>query len=267
MDRPNYIISSVAKSLTALKQFSSKNPEWGLVDLARQCGINKSSMLRILTTLESEGFVRKNLAGKYELGLEIFHLSNTSFGFINIKKICEPFLRDACDQSGLLVHLAIVNDGSVLVIDRLWPRQNFEAIALASKVGGTVPVHCTGVGKVLAAYSEPEQRNRLVTNCSYTKFSDRTITDKDEFLKALVEVKSKGFAINEGEHETYLKCLTRPIFDRDGKIIAAFSLSGLRDVLKGEQMEFFEEISRETARKINHEFGYLTYDSYQNNKL
>ena len=127
---------------------------------------------------------------------------------------------------------------------------------LASNVGGTVPLHSTGVGKVLCAYSPNAIREKLIGASNFKKFSERTITDKSEFLATLDEVRSRGYAINEGEHEPYLKCLTRPIFNADGKIIAAFSLSGLRELLSGEGLELAQRVSQETAILINKEFGW-----------
>lgn len=252
----DYIIASVVRAVRTLKQFTADTPTHSLMDLAKRCSVNKSSMFRILATLESEGFVRQNENKKYELGIDLYHLVNSAYGFLDIKKICAPYLRTACEKSNLLIHLAIIDDNKIIIIDRIWPRNDFEAVVLASNVGGTVPLHSTGVGKVLCAYSPGIIREKLIGACDFKKFSERTITDRDEFLGALDVVRKNGYAINEGEHEPYLKCLTRPIFNADGKIIAAFSLSGLREVLNGEGLENAQQVSEETAILINKEFGW-----------
>lgn len=244
------------RAVRTLKQFTADTPSHTLMDLANRCSVNKSSMFRVLATLESEGFVRQNENKRYELGIDLYHLVNSAYGFLDIKKICAPYLKSACDKSNLLIHLAIIDDDKIIIIDRIWPRNDFEAVVLASNVGGTVPLHSTGVGKVLCAYSPNAIREKLIGASNFKKFSERTITDKSEFLATLDEVRSRGYAINEGEHEPYLKCLTRPIFNADGKIIAAFSISGLRELLSGEGLELAQRVSQETAILINKEFGW-----------
>ena len=87
--------------------------------------------------------------------------------------------------------------------------------------------HNTGAGKVLTAYSAAEVREKIISHCSFASYSERTITDKDEYRQVLDTVRRNGYATNEGESEPYLKCITYPIFGYGGKIEAALSLSGI----------------------------------------
>lgn len=253
----DYTIAAVIKALRTLKQFSSTRREMTLTELSNCCDITKSSMLRILASLQSEGFVKYDEeTKKYKLGIAIFHLGNTAFEFLDIKKVALPVLKSAASESQLLIHLAVLEDDEIVVIDKIWPTDNLDMVALISYVGGSVPVHCTGVGKILAAYAGPHQREVLLERCDFKAYTERTIDNREDFLKELELVRQRGMAFNDGEHEPYLRCITRPIYNSEGKVVAAVSLSGLKDVVTDEKFEFFNRISKKTAMAVSKELGY-----------
>jgi len=253
---PDYIIQSVVKALKTLKQFSAEEKQLTMTELSKRTGINKSNMLRILTSLESENFVKFNdETKKYQLGIAMYNLGNTAFGFLDVKKICYPILREASTDAQVLIHLAVEQDGKVLVIDRIWPNYHEDIAGLVSQIGGNVPTHCTGVGKVLAAYSSSDRLQKMLAACKFERHSERTITDKEMFLKELAKVKAQGFALNDGENEDYLRCITRPVFDGNGKLVAAFSLSGLRTVMDDEHLPYYQDVSKRVALELCKEFG------------
>lgn len=253
----DYRIAAVVKALKTLKQFDSQHREMTLTELSKACGITRSSMLRILVSLESERFIRYDeQTKKYKLGIAIYHLGNTAFDFLDIRHVAAPILKKVAANNNFFFHLAVLQDDEIIVIDRIWPSQNLDMMALVSTVGGTVPVHCTGVGKVLAAFADREQRDRLLAKCDFKKYTERTIASREEFLLTLEQVRQKGVALNDGEHEAYLRCITRPLYNSEGQVIAALSLSGLRDVITDNLLDNYDKISKRTAFEISKELGY-----------
>lgn len=252
-----YLITAVIKALQTLKQFDENNKEMTLTELSKKTGINKSGMLRILASLEHEGFIKfDDETKKYRLGIQIFNLGTNAYGFLDVKRICAPILKEAAQESQLLIHLAVIEDNNVVCIDKIWPNEHLDITALASYIGGIIPIHCTGVGKILCAYASPDQLKSLVANCDFERHSERTITDKDVFLSILPQIREQGFAFNDCENEPYLRCLTRPVFNAKGECVAAVSLSGLKDVLSDQKLPFYHEISIKTVQRLNREFGY-----------
>lgn len=257
MANNDYTIAAVIKALRTLKQFNPSRKEMTLTELSNCCDITKSSMLRILASLEAEGFVKYDEeTKKYKLGITIFHLGNTAFEFLNIKKVALPILKNAAAESQLLIHLAVLEEDEIVVIDRVWPTENLDMFALISSVGGSVPVHCTGVGKVLAAYANDRQQKMLLDHCDFKSYTERTIDNSDDFRKELEVVKRSGVGFNDGEHEPYLRCLTRPIYNSEGTVVAAVSLSGLKEMFTDEKMELYDRISQKTALAVSKELGY-----------
>lgn len=253
----DYTISAVTKSLKTLKLFTAQRKEMTLTELSTLSGIGKSSMLRIMASLEAEGFIRYNEdTKKYSLGISIYNLANTAYGFLDIRKIASPILKKAAAEIQLLIHLAVIEDGKIVVIDKVWPTEHFDMVALVSYIGGSVPVHCTGVGKVLTAYASERTRKKLLDGCVFERYSERTITDRAEYEKVLAQVREQGYALNDCEHEPYLRCITRPIYNGEGKVIAAMSLSGIKDVITDDKLEYYNAFSKQLARQLSREFGW-----------
>lgn len=256
-EKNDYIIASVVKALRVLKVFGS-DPDctnYTLTEISKKSSIPKAGTLRILATLESEGFVKYDEeTKKYHLGLINYRLGSTAYGILDLKKVCFPILKEAAQRSNLAIHLAMLAEDEIVVIDRIWPTNQVDIMGLIAQIGGTVPIHCTGVGQVLTAYADKAEQERLISKCNFEGYSDTTVTSEEAFRQRLIEVRKKGYAINDGEHEPFLKCLTRPIFDSRGHILAAFSLSGIRSSMTEDKMSEFQAISIEVAKKLQNEF-------------
>lgn len=253
----DYTISSVQKALKVLKLFNTENQDLTLTEISILSGHNKSSVLRILATLEKENFIKYNKeTRKYRLGIELFKLGNVVYESMNLKKIAEPYLQNATKESGLIAHLGILDGLNVVVIDKIWPPQYSDSIRMVSKVGGIVPAYCTGVGKTLLAYSSEEFSRRVLEKETFIKYSESTLSNIEEVMNELELVRKRGFATNYGEHEPYLECITYPIFNYNGKVIAALSLTGLKQIVEEMDKEKIHKILQNTTNIISEELGF-----------
>ncbi|MFZ7133161.1 MAG: IclR family transcriptional regulator [Eubacteriales bacterium] len=253
----DYTIVAVQKALRVLKLFNTDQQYLSLTEISNLSGHNKSSTLRILATLQDENFVRYNEeTRKYRLGIELFKLGNVVIESLNIKNVAEPYLREAVKESGLIAHLGILDNNKVVVIDKIWPSGYSDTLRMVSRIGGIVPAYCTGVGKVLMSFTDEKTRKKVLDNEEFIKYSDTTITDSDELMLELMKVKSQGFACNNGEHEPYLECLTYPIYDYSKKVVAAMSLTGLKQMVDEMDENKIHNILRKTTKKISEQLGY-----------
>jgi len=226
-----YPISSVVRALKVLKLFDQEHRQMTLTDISQLAEVNKSSVLRILDSLEAEGFVRRSENKKYMLGIELFKLGNSGYEFADFKNIAYPFVKKIVEETGLMAHIGILEDGQVLVISKIWPQNSMDTMTLVSVVGGVVPAHCTGVGKVLLAYSDLQTRLAVLDHCQFEAYTPRTITSREVLEEELQSIRQRGYAHNDGEHEAYIRCTTYPIFNARGKLLAAISLTGLEQIV------------------------------------
>jgi len=250
-----YIITAVAKSLKVLKLFKSSSAHYTLAELTQLSGMNKSNVLRILNTLESENFLYFDSYSKtYILGSH-FNSIMASFSYSDLKNLIHEDLVVAAKKSNVLIHFTIKERDTLVMLERVFPG-NINSLIFASNEGEEVPLHATGAGKIIAAFSPLEERKRLISNCNFNRYTENTITDKDEFINLLEQIRKDGFALNKCEHEEFLCCLTRPIFYENGTLAGALSFSGYKEVFTSSNYDRINEISKYTVLSIQKKLGY-----------
>jgi len=128
---------------------------------------------------------------------------------------------------------------------------------MVSRVGSRMPAHCSSMGKVFLAQLSDKQLDRRIKRKRLEKRTANTITDTDKLKQHLKVIRQKGFAVDDEENEKGIRCVGAPIFNQQGQVIAAISISGptVRITKKIMQQTLKNEVIR-TASDISREFGY-----------
>lgn len=252
-----YTIASVKKALKVLKLFDSQHKNMTLTEISDRADTRKGTMIRVLTTLEEEGFIRYDeISKRYSLGMAVYVLSNTAFQFLGIVETARPLLEKVTMELNLVTHLAILEGDKIVLVDRVVPNADALVYDLNSRIGGEVEAHNTGVGKVLTAFAPDDLKERIIRRCSFKRYSERTITDEAVYRELLTKIRRDGYATNEGESEPYLKCITYPIFGYDNKIIGALSLTGMLQCIDDTLEERCHTALKEITGRISEAMGY-----------
>lgn len=217
---------SLERGLTALAELAA-GPHT-LDQLAEALGVHKSTALRLLRTLEANGFVRREGAYHYRLGSALFDLANRALEDLDVRGTARPHLVELGAATGHTIHLATLEDDQVVYIDKV---DSQHPVRMYSRVGKRAPLYCTAVGKVLVAGWPQEQREQLAHRLSYPKLTENTITSPESFLAELDRVHGQGYAVDRSEHEDFIHCIGAPIRDSRGEVVAALSLSAPKVLL------------------------------------
>jgi DNA-binding IclR family transcriptional regulator len=193
-----------------------------LDQLAALLGVHKSTVLRLLQTLESQGFARHDEQHRYRLGPRLFALAHQALDELDIRRLAAPHLAALNQKHGHTVHLAAYVDGSVVYIDKYDGRH---PVRMNSRIGALAPAHCTAVGKVLLAGLPEPRRKGAISRLGFERYTPNTITDPGVFEAELAKVAAQGHAQDRAEHEEYINCVAAPIRDAAGTVLAAASLS------------------------------------------
>ena len=199
-----------------------------LDQVAALLGVHKSTALRLLQTLEAQGFARHDEQHRYRLGPRLFALAHQALDDLDIRRLAAPHLAALNQTHGHTVHLAAYLDGAVVYIDKYDSRH---PVRMGSRIGATAPAHCTAVGKVLLAALPAVRRQAAVERLEFTKYTPHTITDPAMFLAELDRVAAQGYAQDRAEYEDYINCVAAPIRDAAGNVPAAASISVPEPVL------------------------------------
>jgi DNA-binding IclR family transcriptional regulator len=209
-----------------------------LDQLATELDVHKTTVLRLLRTMEAERFVRR-------LGSRLFSLADAAREQHVVRAVAAPHLRQLNQRTGQTVHLAAYENGQVIYIDKL---DSVQSVRMYSQVGVPAALHCTAVGKVLLAAQPKRQREALLGTIEYHPFTPNTITGPDQLRDELDKVRAQGWAQDRAEHESFINCIGAPITERSGRVVGAVSISVPDVLLKYEQvLELLPDLLATTA--------------------
>lgn len=249
-----YSVRVLDRAINILLFMSNKEP-LSLQEISEAIHLSPSTTYRLLATLSSYRFVEKDALNRYSLGLSCLELARAYSESNDIRKVALPELEKLRDEVKETVHLAILNDWEVVYLEKL---PGLHAIGLmGSRVGGRAPAYCTGLGKVLLAYSDPQELRAYFLSHPLRAFTNKTITDLKELERELSQIREVGYALDRGEHEAEVRCVAAPIFDINGNAVAALSISGPAGRLEPLEMNRnLIEKACATAQIISRNLGY-----------
>jgi len=226
--------------------------ERSLDQLAELIGVHKTTVLRLLQSLEEQRFVHRDAAYRYHLGAGLFALSSLALEQRGIRRIAAPHLAELNAATGQTVHLAAYEGGEVVYIDKYDSRQ---PVRMYSRIGLRAALHNTAVAKVLLADLPPADRRRVVGEIEFTPHTPNTIRTPKALLAELEQVAAQGWAQDHAEHESFINCIAAPIRDATGRVVAAASISVPDVVLPYEQvLELLPQLLA-TARAVSADAG------------
>jgi DNA-binding IclR family transcriptional regulator len=250
-----YNIRVLDRAIRILSVLSNGQPRT-LTELNEETGLNTSTAFRLLATLTYHHYVeRDELSGKYRLGLACLELARAYHKSNDLRRQAWPELERLRDEITETVHLAVLNEMEVIYLEKL---PGFHAIGMmSSQVGGRAPAFCTGLGRVMLAHANPEFVRAYFERVGLRRYSDHTVQSVDELMERLEQVRAQGYALDKGEYEAEVRCVAAPIFDLNGQVVAAISVSG-----PASRMEPLEtnrkvvERTVQTAQSISASLGY-----------
>ena len=238
----------------AVEELSLCEPA-GLVELSNRLELHKSTVHRILSSLQMMGYVRQEEdTGKYRLSLKWMEISNRITEKRDIVSIARPYLRKLSEISGETVHLVEVEGNEAIYIDKVESGSN--SIRMVSRVGSRIPLYCSGVGKAMLAERSDEEIEEIWNSSDIRAMTPKTILSLDEFLETIREIRKFGYALDNEENEMGVRCIAASILDHEGKARNAFSISAPVGRMTDEKLKMLAEYVLESKRNISGEFGF-----------
>lgn len=242
MEEEKKTVRAVERALDVLLCFASGH-EWGLTEIAGQVGLHKSTVHRLLATLEDRGFVTRNAATeKYQLGLSVLELSANLSRSDDPSVVLLPEMERLRDQLSETVSL-YVRDRIERV--RIQAVQSTQAIRRVAPVGARLPLSVGASSKVLLAFGEAGVRDTVLADPAWPALLDRGV-----FGDQLDDILAAGYATSFEEREPGAAAVSAPIFNRAGKLVAALSVSGPSNRLTPDRMHEFAPAIKEAAHRM-----------------
>lgn len=231
-----------------------------LTDISKDTGLNKSTVFRILATLQNHGYIMQDNDGKYKLGYKFLELSSAVLDRLDIRKIAHPYLEELSKITGEVVHLVILDGYEGVYIDKVDNPSG--TIRMYSQVGKRIPLHCTSVGKVLLSAMHKEEVEEVIKAKGLPKRTENTITSADRLFEELAKIKDSGYAIDDIENEEGIRCVAAPILNYNGDTVAAVSISGPTLRVTKERLPELIHLLKNYTFNISKELGYETVNAF-----
>lgn len=249
-------IQSVERAFTILELLCQKN-ELGISELSREIGLGKSTIHRMISTLCSKQLVEKTSSGKYRLTFKLFEMGNALINRLGIREEARALLEKMAKTSGETVSLAILDNNEVMYIDRI---ESTEPLRMGLSIGKHVPAFCTSLGKVMLAYLPEYEREAVLHSktfsAKYRQLTPKTIYPAKELHEHLRIVAEKGYALDDEEYISGLRCVAAPVFSHEKKVVAAVSIAGPAVRMTHERIAQCIPLVVKTAQELSERLGF-----------
>lgn len=208
--------SVVSRALALLYAFDDRHRRLRLTDLARRTGLPLATVHRLAAELVAGGALVRRPNGEYVVGRRLWDVGLLAPVQTELRQVALPFLTDIHAATGATVHLAVRDRTQVLYLERL---SGLTSVPVVSRAGSRLPMHATGVGKVLLAHASPAVLEDVLANLS--RVTPYTVTDPGRLHSQLARVRSEGFATTVEEMTLGACSVAVPVRGRDGEVVAA----------------------------------------------
>jgi IclR family KDG regulon transcriptional repressor len=242
--------STAVKALRALEWLCRRETPTGVTEMSTSLRMVKSNAHRVLTTLESMGYVVSLRDGRYQATLKAWEVGSAVLDRLDVKQVARPEMDALSKLSDETVHLSLLDGADVVYVDKVDSSQPVRAY---TRIGGRAPAHAMATGKALLAFVEDVDKllpKRLV---EYTPLS---IRDRDVLMKELESVRQLGYSINRGEYREGVCGIGAPIRNERAEVVAAIGISGPASRLSPARLKALAPQVYESARKISLALGY-----------
>jgi IclR family transcriptional regulator, KDG regulon repressor len=214
---------TVGKALDVLDRVASTGRPVRFSELLAEAAYPKATLYRLLQTLTHQGMLAYDPdRATYAPGVRLVRLAHAAWAQSSLAPIARPFVDSLARETGETVHLAQMDQGMVLYVDKRNAAKAVEMFAQAGKVG---PAYCTGVGKAMLAFLDPRARADALARQSFFRHTETTLTDPDALLRDLDLIRRDGVAYDREEHEPGIICCAAPILGRSDRVLGAVSVT------------------------------------------
>lgn len=195
-----------------------------LTEISQQSGLAASTAYRMLTTLQTHGMLEFNDADQlWFIGIETFRMGSA---FLRRRKLAEQgraIIQDLMLESGETANLAVADEDCVVFVSQV---ETHEAIRAFFRLGTRSPLHASGIGKAILAFTEPRQVDAILRRLTLEVFTENTHATRASLAADLLGIRARGFSVDDEERNLGMRCVAAPVFNEFGEPVGGVSISG-----------------------------------------
>lgn len=241
----------VEKSVEVL-DLLAEHGDLSIAELAKITEEPRSSLYRLMASLEQLDLVEPaDQRGRFRLGMHVLRLGRAVQAHLDVRSRALPTMQAIQEETGLTVYLVVRRGRQAVCVERVEGRR---VAVLALQLGGALPLHVGAGPRALLAFGPESEWTAYLEGAELEAYTDRTPTNPDAVLRQLAEDRRRGYTVSDGDVTVGIAALGVPIRSEEGQLVAALSVSGLRDeVLDGPDLV---ETLRRGGETISSAMGY-----------
>lgn len=256
--RNHYSVPGLSKGIKLVELLCDEPRPLGLAEICQKLALNNHMGLRLLQTLVREGWVlQEGDPAKYRMSLRPFHHVSKPLHRTDLVDAAAVPLKQLWGDSGESVGVGIIDDDRFMYVLHL---NGVRDISISGRVGTRYLLHCSAPGKQLLAHADTALVQRIVKE-GLPAVTPNTITRPEHFRKELEQIRRQGYAMDTEEYAQGCLCMSVPLFDHAGRVIAALNMSVL--TFHYTPRKLFQELGPrivETGRRISLALGHVAQE-------
>jgi IclR family transcriptional regulator, KDG regulon repressor len=222
-DSTDNTIRAVDRALDVLLCFSTQTPALTMTQISEKTGIHKSTVHRLLATLEQRHFVRREVeTGIYRPGVQLIQVAQLALEGMNIHQIALPYMQILAEEFRETVDLAVLDQNHVMFLDVI---QSPQRVKLSSAPGMRLPAFATASGKAILAWL-PQEEALQIRNDNNLNYEINKMPTIEAYLEDLRQTRERGYSLDEEDLEIGIKAVGSPIIGKNGDPIASIAVAG-----------------------------------------
>lgn len=244
---------TVQKALNLLEALVRSGQPRRLTELARQLGLTKPNVYRLLSTLSTLGYVKKDpLTSLYSPTLKMWEMGSLLVRDVDLVSVAGPRLRRLCDEARESVQLAVFDAGFAVYVDKVDSPHPLKAM---TTIGSRLPATAISTGKALLAWAPSEALDMAFAHVK--RYTPATLMRRKDIEADLVATRERGYAINRGEFRLGVCGIAVPVRDRSAGVVAAIGIWGAEANILGTRREELAHLAMIAARDVSRDLGYI----------
>lgn len=248
-----YRVQVLDRTFAVLQTIADADTDPAAAQIARYLRLHKSTVHRLLVVLEHYRLITKGADGAYRLGTRLIELGERAIARLKLSEHAGPFLRDIANETGEGAHVTILSGAEMLSVAHVEGRWSLQSL---TRTGQRTHIHCTAAGKAVLAFLSEEACDAVIAKLNLARYTRRTLVKPSAIKMDLIGVRNNGFAIDDEEFEEGLRCVSAPVFDHGGHVIASISMAAPVFRLRKDRLPQVGRIVMAAARGLSAELGY-----------
>jgi len=248
-------VKSIIKAFAIIEALDEEGP-LSIGELSKILSMDKATVHRLINTIKDIGYVTQNLdTKKYSNSIKLFEIGQNVISKTGLFEAARPYIESLSAETEESINLGIVRDNKIVYVDK---KEGKSAIKVSIKIGTSIPMHCTGMGKAVLSHMSETERESVINQIEYKQYAKNTSLDRETLMRRLDKSRKLGYSIDNEEYVDDLISFGAPIFNYKGDPIAAISISFPKSRYdETDHGALYPRLIKDAAAKISKQMGYI----------